>query len=136
MFQFNFQSGIIRLAIRPLMKIFLLTGSWENLYKAASANLKSLWFLLCSPHSNIQVCRHPTPSDVSLLTRTIPSPSNSSVIISYLHCSAWKGFKGAGIWVTWSHTMPPGHSYPAPLLFPKLLLSPQCPSVLLLSGAK
>lgn len=119
MFQFNFRAGIIRLAIRLILKIFFLTGSWENSYKTASANLRSLWFLLCSPQSNVQVCRHLTASDVNLLTRMILSPSNSSVIISYLHCSAWKGFKAAGIWVTGSHTLPPGHSSPSTLLFPK-----------------
>lgn len=136
MFQFNFQAGIIRLAIRPILKIFFLTESCENSYKIASANLRSLQFLLCPPQSSIQVFRHPTPSDLNSLTRMILSPSNSSVIISYLHCSAWKGFRGAGIWVTGSHTMPPGHSYPATLLFPELLLSLQCQSVLLLSGDK
>lgn len=119
MFQFNFRAGIIRLAIKPVLKIFLLTRSWENSYKSASANLRSLGFVLCSPQSNVQVCRHPAPSDVNSLTRMILSPSNSSVIISYLHCSAWKGFRGAGIWVTQSLTMPPGHSSPATLPFPE-----------------
>lgn len=49
MFQFNFQAGKIRLAIRPILKLFLLTGSWENSYKTAFANLRSLQILLCPP---------------------------------------------------------------------------------------
>lgn len=69
MFRFNFRAAIIRLAIKPILKIFLLPGSRESLHKTASVDLISLLLLLCSPRSNFQVCRHPTPSDVNSLTQ-------------------------------------------------------------------
>lgn len=69
MFRFNFRAAIIRLAIKPILKIFLLPGSRESLHKTASVDLISLLLLLCSPRSNFQVCRHPTPSDVNSLAQ-------------------------------------------------------------------
>lgn len=112
MFQFNFRAAIIRLATKPILKIFLLTGSWENSYKIASVNLISLRFLLCSSQSNFQVYKHPTQIWCELThTGMILSPNNSSVIIIYWCYSAWKRIKGVGNWVTLSHTMPPGHRY-------------------------
>jgi len=88
MFQFNFRAAIIRLAIKPILKISLLTGSWRNSYNTASANLISLQFLLCSPQSNFQVCRHPTQSDVNLPIQGRFFPPATALLLLVTHFTA------------------------------------------------
>lgn len=96
MFQFNFWAATIRLAIKPILKIFLLRGSWESSHKTAAANLIVHRFCFVLPRLVFKFPLNPV--------RTYPSrdgsyPSNSSVIISYLRYSAWKGTGGVGRWV-------------------------------------
>lgn len=96
MFQFNFWAATIRLAIKPILKIFLLRGSWESSHKTAAANLIAHRFCFALPRLVFKFPLNPV--------RTYPSrdgsyPSNSSVFISYLRYSAWRGTGGVGRWV-------------------------------------
>lgn len=129
MFQFNFRAGIIRLAIRPILKIFLLTGSWKNSYKTAPANLRSLWFLFCSLQSNVQVCRHPT---ASYLQGWFFPPATALLLLVICTAVLGKDSKQQGSGLQGATSCLLGTALQLPSSFPNY----QCQSVLLLHSHK
>lgn len=100
MFQFNFRAAIIRLAIKPILKVLLLPRSWESSHETASVKLISLQLLLCSPRSNFQVCRHPTQSDVNLPAQGCFFPPATALLL-LVSCGTALGketeLQGAGL---------------------------------------